>query len=680
MRIHQVLHGYAEGHRQLASSVVVKARDTKTMLFMSDSSGPGVQIPESGYLTGYPLPDSGLYALARTWPAPEMPRPGCVWTHTLLIDYGDLATLSSFEGVFTLFHRPESQTHSRYQKPAPFSEPILLNSLSESEGAWAQTLLAALYGAPTSKIIAARPTALDEEKVISAIWAQQWPRLRRSFRFCTLTTADRSTDSGDFDLQLYVSSSRAFKTQGANLVEAARSPAQIFPWLQDAYVDLMSIAGGQVRSFLKTIGSEVQLGREAFGPLCELHRLIRSFDESNLSLEMAISIVEKKLSSAQSRTVHALIVDKAISVVNNLNDFEFDFLIAHLDLVDATALKASARNLGEQLWRRDFEKFVSFLESDELRVVANSALASIPIHDLVDGVQREPKITASALLARPELVIQPAFWRIVNVAIQDAMDIAAGSRLYESVALEAILHSGRIEFVELATKTFGSAPLLRCLASMWLDLGADKTSLAWLYVACRDRDAVAEVLTDGAQYPIEFWVAISKVTDPDHVSSDFGVDPWLGVIKSLVNASPHHSIDIYLHCYLLSRAFGNRTSNASELAMLSFDPVHKSATYGFIPNEAWGLVDGKLPSVSMFFDWDKGLRIRAGIVNLFIERGLAPMSFAFITSDDHVFELLIAQALRLSDGKKYVKAVLNAMKDVPALEHRADQLRKKIKS
>ena len=60
IRIHQTLHGYAEGHRRLGGSTALGGRDDKTMLVLSDASDPGARIPDEGYLTGYPLPESGL--------------------------------------------------------------------------------------------------------------------------------------------------------------------------------------------------------------------------------------------------------------------------------------------------------------------------------------------------------------------------------------------------------------------------------------------------------------------------------------------------------------------------------------------------------------------------------------------------------------------------------------------
>src|SRR4051812_5480513 len=83
--VHQTLHGYSEGHRLLAASVALPDDAQHLMLRMSDLSGPQVIQGFEEYLTGYPVPSLSAYAFAKTWYADEMRRPGCVWTHTLLL-------------------------------------------------------------------------------------------------------------------------------------------------------------------------------------------------------------------------------------------------------------------------------------------------------------------------------------------------------------------------------------------------------------------------------------------------------------------------------------------------------------------------------------------------------------------------------------------------------------------
>src|SRR5882672_6330543 len=113
----QLLHGYSEGHRLLESSFRPQDDLTRLMLRMSDLSGHSMVTGFEDYITGYPLSSLNAYALAKTWYAPEMPRPGCVWTHTIVIPAETVATIRSLRTLATLFRRPmQGSYHGQYSK------------------------------------------------------------------------------------------------------------------------------------------------------------------------------------------------------------------------------------------------------------------------------------------------------------------------------------------------------------------------------------------------------------------------------------------------------------------------------------------------------------------------------------------------------------------------------------
>src|SRR5438128_673752 len=91
----QALHGYDSGHRLLSSSVSFIPSDERSTLIMSDLSGPRLVEGFTEYITAYPLPSRKYYAIAKTWYASEMERPGCVWTHTLLINAEDISRIKN---------------------------------------------------------------------------------------------------------------------------------------------------------------------------------------------------------------------------------------------------------------------------------------------------------------------------------------------------------------------------------------------------------------------------------------------------------------------------------------------------------------------------------------------------------------------------------------------------------
>jgi hypothetical protein len=79
IRIDQALFGYREGHRLLQASRKFVPTTERNLLTLTDMSGPRMVEGFEEYVSGYPVPGEESYAVVKTWYAPEMERPGCVW-------------------------------------------------------------------------------------------------------------------------------------------------------------------------------------------------------------------------------------------------------------------------------------------------------------------------------------------------------------------------------------------------------------------------------------------------------------------------------------------------------------------------------------------------------------------------------------------------------------------------
>ena len=123
--IHQALFGYDDGHKLIASSLRLPTDVAVDLTVISDLA-PGVRFEGSeGYWTGFPLPTLKRYALMRTWPAPEMPRPGCVWSHVVMLETEALAELSNLSRLAALFRRPsDGWNKTDYSQPISSSSSI----------------------------------------------------------------------------------------------------------------------------------------------------------------------------------------------------------------------------------------------------------------------------------------------------------------------------------------------------------------------------------------------------------------------------------------------------------------------------------------------------------------------------------------------------------------------------
>ena len=198
----QALHGYEDGHRLLASSAKLDRESESVMRELSDLASGSAPGAEGNYISGYPLPKARRYVVAATWAAQEIARPGAAWTHSLLIPYDEIPRIGSAAGLTALFRRPHASS-DRYS----YSEPLRWGDSAEGDSPvaaapWAPAVavLEALYSSDGPVAVHLDPASMvGSQDGVLAIWAQQWPALRRAFRF---RTSGRSGTGAAFDLTL----------------------------------------------------------------------------------------------------------------------------------------------------------------------------------------------------------------------------------------------------------------------------------------------------------------------------------------------------------------------------------------------------------------------------------------------------------------------------------------------
>jgi hypothetical protein len=219
-----------------------------------------------------PLPGTNYYALFCTWLAPEMPRPGCVWSHVLFIELADMAELPDLGVLRCLFRRPALPRIQEYNVSIEVHlESKALQALTITKAVDAEKTLAALYGAPRRPVVLTARTGDEAETLVFALWSQQWPRLRRSFRFSTASFADRGRGGTAFDLQVSPEANRrAWQRGGDHLLLDSANPADDLkeysnqPGMRAALDDLRAPNAQGFRSFLRSYGADVNNPRASF--------------------------------------------------------------------------------------------------------------------------------------------------------------------------------------------------------------------------------------------------------------------------------------------------------------------------------------------------------------------------------------------------------------------------------
>jgi hypothetical protein len=667
--LQQALHGYADGHRLLASSIPLKGRDAKTMLTLSDASGSSSRIEDSGYMTGYPLAEARLYALAKTWPAPEMPRPGCVWTHTLLVDFADLATLETLATLVEWFQRPRVAANGF----EAYGAPILLPPTGPHQdlrtivdhGAL-RRLAWALYGQPHARVISSEGSLDERASHVLLLWGQQWPRLRRSFRFCTLVYTDRSTEGAPFDLQFAPLADRSIRSRFAKLLDADREPDDSPPaWLEDAVEDLVAGGGdGVLRSFLREVAAELSGGRELFEPLCRIHRYLNQ--EGDGGIGEVIQLLDGPLKGAPVRGVRARLVTRISETAPHAGPRELRFVLEHLELLSDEVRLQTASDLGAALWKVEPTLAAECLDGDDARrLVVLRGLSAAKAEDLLSVLRTRPSLLPSLLEHRRDLLARPEFWAEPALAQQALAQVPR-----EPIApewLDAMIDAENRSLVPPACRTLGAERVLSRLFARLDARHADEFSSAeesW-FLSASSPNALASVFSDGHIEERSTIAACAHRVRPDDVPNDYGEDPcWTAFRKAREQEVLRQRL--YLRAWLLSRGLGSRSRNQAELIAAGIEDIYPAALGTRLPDESWHLLDGRLPNSYFWSDWDRGHRLRAGVANAFVSRELAPAVFGQLMGDDALFAELATEASGVLWGRGYLRNVKRALQDLGA--------------
>ena len=663
--VHQSLHGYEDGHRLLASSVQIKGRDGKTLLSMSDVSGPNARISETGYLTGYPLPDSGFYALARTWPAPEMSRPGCVWTHTLLIDLADLALLESVSPLIGAFRRPSFPIDKNaYETLLEINTVLRLAEIlaGTSERPLLAAVLSALYENADDKIVILACERWDRERWVLRIWEQQWPRLRRNFRFCTLAYADRSTQDDKFDLQVLPESDVAkarVKIAGVFVDLNSEIGDRQSPWLDVAVEDLLRDERGNLREFLRQVGGDIVNGRGAFTSLCELYSLLFLNSEDTSRLNMAVRILTERLGDQEARGVKKVVVERIIDRVAEMDDPPFLFILDNLDLIELTKMESCASVLGQVIWSRDRELFWRLLNEKGMRdMIAVRTVETLSASELIAGLGEKVTYLQRLFQVRPNIFSEIALWETSDTVVKRALEIISSNPRIAETSIAGMIRSGRRGMAWRVNQLLDHRIVLPAVTKHLDSVGPEmsETDKEWVAVCVRDVHALASHLAAEAVGAKTTLLALARATRPDDVPNDIGDDPWLIAMRA-ASGEVSEAGRVYLAAYLLARALGNHSRSAGELIALTFDDVYRSAARSHLPEDAWQLLEPRLPWSFFWFNWDRCQRLRSAVTDAFVNRSLSHEAYIRLTRDEELFQELTTLINSTWRGRNYLSAV-----------------------
>lgn len=411
--IHQTLHGYADGHTLLASSCDLTPVEKKALLLLSDLSGQTGNRNFDSYLTGYPLPGKRYYALARTWYAPEMPRPGCVWTQTLLLALPLLTRIRNLSELNDLFVRPRIGEMTPYSSAIPVDRFTHISSSLYSIKPSFYTTAYYLYSKTKDAIVFPAESAAEYEEDILSIWSQQWPRLRRSFSFCTGSLSIRELDNKPLDFQVIPDSygSRLSRQQPDNITVVDLSAKnKVTNWVK-VYE---GVEPQRLQFFMYHYGSDIIGKRSKFAPLCLAYGILYNKPELSITFDSILLFFKQNFSSAsEAKRLKRDLINRLIEYTP---DGKYAFVEAFLTSPNADLIPAQEWDLSEliiQLWSEEktssdkITRLLDKLDSSRLSEAQKLQLLNgLPVEAWIDIEWVSHSLLTEVVIAQPQLLIR----------------------------------------------------------------------------------------------------------------------------------------------------------------------------------------------------------------------------------------------------------------------------------
>lgn len=662
VKLHQCVFGYDDGHRLLASSTRLNTEANSLLLLLSDLA-PGLTTTGlDGYWTGVPITSAKLYALMRTWPAPEMPRPGCVWTQAVLISFADIARFIDLQCLTSLFARPSVGNNFEYYATA-FEVDPMINAADDGmaerrvEISDAMRLIEALYSESRKPNLSSQEGKLDS--AIFGVWSQQWPRLRRSFSF---RTADGGSETSPhnfrFDIRAQTSSDLRASTNGA------KSKMVGEPWAQVAAEDVCSSKPTDFRRFIWRYGSDVRHGRDRFRFLAELYlgSRKRNYGSGDLSRTLARVSTELPMLEDGKLLKNDLVTGgnsySMLPVGDTLERLEF--FITHPENAALPALSPEAIGAVQDLWTDSIDQIVDIAD----RATASRSALGEALLDRI-AATAEPATFLAATRVRPALR-----HRLVSV----------NPELLDSDDLLAIPQQERLSLVDLVPDNAAFVPrLLDRLATL------DDPQLAQSMLKRFPRQAMHSVAarversaTRGEPAVPSAWAQAVKGQAITFIELGFidnarstrilaafaalldytsdqvlraGPIPWVVGLKEAADDARGQERQMLL-TFLLSMALARPTKGCEPLLVKAFEPIHAALERSDLSYEARSMLSPHLANVYWWERWDTCLRLRIATVNAFVDAHLDPMSFRRLTSDRRLLEQLIEIADETKKGRR----------------------------
>jgi GTPase-associated protein 1 len=580
VRVDQLVFGYREGHELLAGSIKVEPRLQLELLPHADAR---FEDDSPHYLVGLALADLERFMLVRIWPAPELPRPGAVWAHALLLDQDAAESLDPVRLVDS-FRRPTVDSLSTYREPlfALPSGPTRVEAPLELM----ISLCLLAYRRPSRDPVVIWEGLTQSETALLALW-RNLPanaRWRCSFR----TRGQARAGNSPYTLQV----AARFGGRSPSGEIELWDPRELAASSQPNWVSAIALASLDPDDPLSRPIRDVAVNVKEAVQLAELWPQVH---EENASRVLSSLEADSEASASQS-LVQALFASPGRGEqVWNLSEGARVQALLHHGGRFASALLPAKRL--DSVWRDDHQRMVGLFDSrDELDESSRHLLLMTGADQLMpeELIARvvSPGILELIAETHPDLFTTSELWEAVEQSANDQLmrrALAAGSKVLPDKQLVRVLLAAEAwQCLVLGLESDLPVALLAAEMAREHPLDAER----WMQVfAARWLDLLS-YLTKGERVRPEALVLGAATMDLNNLN-EVSWRRW--VIASRELHPRDDDVAIRAAGRLLSASLHASGESARKVLIDSFGPVQSAIEDGRIDQETAALLSASLP-------------------------------------------------------------------------------------
>lgn len=653
MKIEQMLHGYDNGHRLLAGSVILKSRaDMDTIATLSDWSeyvaGDG---SETSYVTAYPLRESHFFVIAKTWYADEMKRPGCVWTHSLLIHFELLNIIDDFKRIASLFERPSSDNDfGCYSRQIDYENKQYTRkdyqSLTVEREIASLVLVGFLTAKNTSLMFGGVSNNRPYEELLLGAMTTVPMQMMQYASWTTGTGYSRKLEGRPLTCQFLSGPS-----ENLNKADVNETP----PWISYVVDALMQgdVNQGQlIRMFAEDISDNIEYYAAVVSVLYTLEDYLKTGKNGEERYRDVFEIIAKAfLTKSDGRIIKKICASKTFSN-RYCNDKTFFYLFATLPIDGVfDEIDTEVNQRWDKYIEANRDEYLSLLSSicesgkanewgtNVMRESVDALLGS----DVTSLVTNDYHLFCTITLLAPRMLDKIEWESLSKANIEKLIPLILDERtqsglnrwedlfkalLEKNVEINWQLASIVFDHSNEATKIlfdFVNGETSRYVNySFGIQLNKHTSDvMKWL--------ADVEIITENVAYAI-----VNCVDEKSPVVVSLGATAW----KPFLGLQ-HHSLRAEVYSFLFAISFNWQSDKtALELMRMSVEPLHKLELVGKLSYSNWSRISPYMEPVKIWEEWDKCKKIRKTVVRRLKLAGVEKNVLSNFTSDRELNEQL----------------------------------------